>query len=64
MSGSRRLGRQHAFVILVQYRLGTDNVDKAIRQTFWTSTELTEDLDPDEKALVQRQVKAFREGVC
>ena len=56
MSGSRRLGRQHAFVILCSLDLGQGNVEKAI-ESFWSSTLLTEDLDPDEKPLVQRQVK-------
>ena len=57
MSGSRRLGRQHAFVILCSLDLGQNNVEKAI-DSFWSSTLLTEDLDPDEKPLVQRQVKS------
>ena len=57
MSGSRRLGRQHAFVILCSIDLGQSNVDTAIHK-LWTSTVLNEDLDPDEKALVQREVKA------
>jgi N utilization substance protein B len=56
MSGSRRLGRQHAFVILCSLDLGQDNVERAI-ESFWSSTRLTEDLDSDEKPLVQRQVK-------
>lgn len=57
MSGSRRLGRQHAFVILCSLDLGQDNVEQAIGN-FWSSTLLVEDLDPDEKPLAQRQVKA------
>ena len=57
MSGSRRLGRQHAFVILCSLDLGQDDVEQAIK-SFWSSTLLTEELDPDEKPLVQRQVIA------
>lgn len=57
VSGSRRLGRQHAFVILCSLDLGQVNTDKAIAK-LWTSTQLNEELDPDEKALVQREVLA------
>ena len=57
MSGSRRIGRQHAFIILCSIDLGQTNVDRAASK-LWTSTILREELDPDEKALVQREVKA------
>ena len=57
MSGSRRLGRQHAFIILCSLDLGQSNSDTAATK-LWTSTALNEELDPDEKALVQRDVKA------
>ena len=57
MSGSRRLGRQHAFLILCSIDLGQTNSHRAATK-LWISTALDEELDPDEKALVQREVKA------
>jgi len=71
VAGSRRIGRQQAFVILCSIDLGQLNVDKAV-QKMWGSSALQEMLDPDEKPLVQRSLiedeKSFAahlvQGVC
>ena len=71
MAGSRRIGRQQAFVILCSIDLGQLNVDKAV-QKMWGSSALREGLDPDERPLVQRSLveddKSFAahlvRGVC
>ena len=56
MSGSRRLARQYAFVVLCSIDLAQVDPSKAL-SNFWVSSSLDELLDPDQKPLVQRSVK-------
>ena len=55
MAGSRRLGRQQAFVILCSIDISGNPVHRAA-QHMWGSSAIVEQLDPDEKPLVQREL--------
>ena len=55
MAGSRRLGRQHAFVVLCSIDVSGDSSERAL-QKMWGSSVFSEPLDPDEKPLVQRAI--------
>jgi len=56
VSGSRRLARQYAFVVLCSIDLAHTSPRKAL-SNFWVSSSLDENLDPDQKPMVQRSVK-------
>lgn len=56
MSGSRRLARQYAFIVLCSIDLAQIAPRKAL-SNFWVSSSLDENLEPDQRPLVQRSVK-------